>query len=74
LISRYEKGRNTGIFENRHRRGAASGRLVLPEALRRLDRIASEESLPRDLAHYLSRRSYVKALEWLDHPDMPHEV
>lgn len=42
------------------------------EALAWLDQLARDETLPGDLAHYLSRRSYVKALEWLDHPDMPH--
>ena len=48
--------------------------LTLPGALSRLDAISAEASLPRDLAHYLSRRSYVKALEWLEDPDMPHEL
>jgi len=48
--------------------------LSMAEALRRLDVIAKEASLPRDLSHYLSRRSYVKALEWLEDPDMPHEL
>lgn len=58
----------------------ATGAERLPEgsriqdALQRLDAISKDETLPKDLAHYLSRRSYVKALEWLDHPDMPHEV
>jgi len=48
--------------------------LTIPGALSQLDAIAREGSLPRDLAHYLSRRSYVKALEWLENRDMPHEV
>lgn len=47
---------------------------TIQEALRRLDEIAKLAELPRDLAHYLSRRSYVKALEWLDNPDMPHKA
>jgi len=47
---------------------------TLREALTRLDALARENQLPRDLAHYLSRRSYVKALDWLDHPDKPHQV
>jgi hypothetical protein len=48
--------------------------LSIREALERLDRIAADKTLPGDLAHYLSRRSYLKALEWLDHPDMTHQV
>lgn len=48
--------------------------LPIREALARLDAMAADESLPNDLAHYLSRRSYVKALECLDNPDMPHNV
>lgn len=48
--------------------------MTMREALSQLDAIAEKEKLPRDLAHYLSRRSYMKALEWLDDPDMPHEV
>lgn len=56
--------------------GAAPPRedLTIPKALSQLDAISREETLPRDLAHYLSRRSYMKALEWLENPDMPHEV
>jgi hypothetical protein len=56
--------------------GAESPRegLSMSVALARLDAISREKTLPRDLAHYLSRRSYVKALEWLDHPDMPHQL
>lgn len=57
-----------------------TGREKLPEGetmrdvLGRLDGFVNEENLPERLAHYLSRRSYVKALEWLDDPDMPHRV
>lgn len=46
--------------------------VTIHDALKRLDEISKEEGLSADLAHYLSRRSYMKALEWLDHPDMPH--
>ncbi|MFP4157929.1 MAG: hypothetical protein ACLFU4_09960 [Opitutales bacterium] len=46
----------------------------LPEVLAWLDRFAAGRELPERLAHYLSRRSYVKALEWLDDPDTPHRV
>lgn len=48
--------------------------LPIREALARLDAIVADEALPKDLAHYLSRRSYVKALECLDNPDMPHKA
>ena len=45
---------------------------TLSHALARLDAIARDPDLPERLEHYLSKRSYVKALEWLDNPDMPH--
>lgn len=45
---------------------------ALSEALRRLDARAAEPELPERLAHYLSKRSYAKALAWLENPDMPH--
>ena len=48
--------------------------LTVREALSRLDALSKDESLPADLLHYLSRRSYVKALEYLDNPDMPHRL
>ena len=43
----------------------------LVEALKRLDE-AQHTDLPDRLQHYLSQRSYTKALLWLDDPDMPH--
>ena len=43
----------------------------LVEALERLDE-AQHTDLPDRLQHYLSQRSYTKALLWLDNPDMPH--
>ena len=46
----------------------------LRDVLARLDELTSREDLPERLHHYLSRRSYVKALEWLDNPDMPHRT
>ena len=48
--------------------------LKIRDALARLDAISKDEELPGDLAHYLSRRSYMKALEWLDNPNMPHKA
>ena len=43
----------------------------LVEALKRLDE-AQRNDLPDSLQHYLSKRSYTKALSWLDNPDMHH--
>jgi len=42
------------------------------EVLARLDQASKEAGLPDRLVHYLSKRSYVKALEWLDAPETPH--
>lgn len=42
--------------------------------LARLDAIAREEETPERLKHYLSKRSYVKALAWLDDPSTPHQL
>lgn len=36
------------------------------ETLRQIDRYIEKDTLPKKLAHYLSRRSYLKALEYLD--------
>jgi len=55
-------------------------RTPLPEGesianvLARLDEVARDPNLPERLAHYLSKRSYLKALEWLDDPDLPHRL
>lgn len=46
----------------------------LTEVLAWLDRLAQGGELPERLTHYLSRRSYVKALEWLEDPDIPHRL
>lgn len=46
----------------------------LAAVLKRLDEVARQPDLPSQLEHYLSKRSYVKALAWLDNPEMPHEV
>ena len=54
------------------RRNLAEGETIRI-SLSRLDEIAAQEDLPERLVHYLSRRSYVKALEWLDNPDIPHQ-
>lgn len=47
---------------------------TLADALKRLDTFATSGELHERLEHYLSKRSYVKALEWLDHPDTPHHL
>ena len=44
------------------------------DVLRRLDATANESGIPVRLEHYLSKRSYVKALNWLDNPELPHQV
>jgi len=46
----------------------------MARVLRRLDRRAREPELPDRLEHYLSKRSYVKALAWLDDPETPHRA
>ena len=47
---------------------------TIKDVLVELDRFVKEGALPERLAHYLGRRSYVKALEWLDDPDRPHQL
>ena len=46
----------------------------LTQVLARLDAVARDPDLPERLEHYLSKRSYVKALEWLENPDLPHQL
>ena len=36
------------------------------EAIKRMDALSKDASLPKQLQHYLSRRSYHKAKEFLD--------
>jgi hypothetical protein len=40
----------------------------------RLDAVARSEQLPARLQHYLERRSYLKALEYLENPEAPHRL
>jgi hypothetical protein len=47
---------------------------TMADVLKRLDAVAREPELPHRMQHYLSQRSYLKALEWLDHPEAPHVV
>lgn len=44
------------------------------QVLARLDALAVRGDLPDRLQHYLSRRSYLKALAWLENPDTPHHL
>lgn len=44
----------------------------LVQVLGRLDVLAKKSALPDRLLHYLSQRSYAKALAWLDNPQSPH--
>ncbi len=44
----------------------------LRTVLARLDTCAQTAGLQDRLKHYLTKRSYAKALVWLDHPDSPH--
>ena len=39
------------------------------EAIKRMDALSKDASLPKQLQHYLSRRSYHKAKEFLDTSD-----
>ena len=44
----------------------------LRTVLARLDACAQTPNLHDRLQHYLTKRSYAKALVWLDNPDSPH--
>lgn len=44
----------------------------LRTVLARLDAYAQAPDLHDRLEHYLTKRSYAKALIWLDNPDSPH--
>ena len=46
----------------------------LVDVLARLDQFAGNPSIPGRLEHYLSKRSYAKALAWLDDPEQPHQM
>ena len=44
------------------------------DVLKRLDELAQNPDIPGRLEHYLSKRSYEKALAWLDDPEEPHQM
>ena len=45
---------------------------TLRTVLARLDACSQSPDLHDRLEHYLTKRSYAKALAWLDNPDSPH--
>lgn len=47
---------------------------TMMDVMARLDAVAMSTETPDRLKHYLERRSYLKALEYLDDPDMPHRL
>ena len=47
---------------------------AMGEVLKRLDQVSQIDDLPEQLKHYIKKRSYVKALAWLDDPETPHRV
>lgn len=47
---------------------------TLVDVLGELDEARQSSGLPAQFVHYLERRSYQKALAWLDNPEMKHEV
>ena len=51
---------------------ALPGGESLRTVLGRLDSVAEQQGIDSRLEHYLMKRSYAKALAWLDNPDMPH--
>jgi len=47
----------------------------LATALKGLDAFCREnDDMDPRLRHYLEKRSYAKAIAWLDNPELPHEV
>lgn len=53
------------------RRPLSDGETTL-EVLNRLDACSKLPEVPERLQHYLSKRSYVKALAWFEDPKSPH--
>ena len=44
------------------------------DVLRRVDQLGADLKLDAKLQHYLERRSYQKALDWLADPQQPHQM
>ena len=47
---------------------------TMAQVLARLDEMAKSIDAPERLKHYLSKRSYVKALAWIEDPSTPHHA
>ena len=47
---------------------------TMVQVLARLDEVAKSIDAPERLQHYLSKRSYVKALAWIEDPSSPHHI
>lgn len=47
---------------------------TMAQVLARLDKMAKSTDAPGRLQHYLSKRSYVKALAWIEDPSSPHRA
>ena len=47
---------------------------TMAQVLARLDEMAKTVDAPERLKHYLSKRSYVKALAWIEDPSIPHHA
>ena len=45
---------------------------TMAQVLARLDEMAKSIDAPERLQHYLNKRSYVKALTWIEDPSSPH--
>lgn len=48
--------------------------VTLLDVMARLDAVSKSEQIPAPLKHYLERRSYLKALEYLQDPETPHRI
>jgi hypothetical protein len=46
---------------------------TMVQVLARLDASVNASHTPVGLKHYLYKRSYVKALAWLEDPSIPHQ-
>ena len=47
---------------------------TMAQVLARLDEMAKSTDAPERLQHYLGKRSYVKALAWIEDPSSPHHA
>ena len=47
---------------------------TMAQVLARLDEMVKSVDAPERLKHYLSKRSYVKALAWIEDPSTPHHA